>query len=48
MAAANVWTAPRDWTTGELVTAALLNSHIRDNETHLKNLASAALALALS
>lgn len=26
-----VWTPPRDWTTGELVTAALMNTHLRDN-----------------
>lgn len=25
------WTAPRTWTTGELVTAAIMNTHIRDN-----------------
>lgn len=25
------WTAPRTWTTGELVTAAMMNSHVRDN-----------------
>jgi len=25
------WTAPRTWVTGELVTAALLNTHLRDN-----------------
>jgi hypothetical protein len=25
------WTAPRSWTTGELVTAAMLNTHLRDN-----------------
>ena len=25
------WTAPRHWVTGEMVTAALLNTHIRDN-----------------
>jgi len=25
------WTAPRTWTTGELVTAAFLNTHVRDN-----------------
>jgi hypothetical protein len=25
------WTAPRTWTTGELVTAAQLNTHVRDN-----------------
>tara|TARA_R110000824_G_scaffold8899_2_gene40378 strand:- start:575 stop:1723 length:1149 start_codon:yes stop_codon:yes gene_type:complete len=30
------WTAPRTWVAGELVTAALLNTHIRDNQTILK------------
>ena len=25
------WSSPRTWTTGELVTAALMNTHIRDN-----------------
>ena len=25
------WTAPRTWTTGEIVTAAILNAHVRDN-----------------
>lgn len=25
------WTAPRFWVTGEMATAALLNTHIRDN-----------------
>jgi hypothetical protein len=25
------WTAPRSWITGEVVTAALLNAHVRDN-----------------
>ena len=25
------WTAPRTWVAGELVTAALLNTHLRDN-----------------
>lgn len=29
------WTAPRTWVTGELVTAALLNTHLRDNLLHL-------------
>lgn len=29
------WTTPRTWTDGELVTAALLNAHIRDNLTAL-------------
>jgi len=35
------WTAPRTWVTGEVVTAALLNTHIRDNQlelsTHVHN-----------
>jgi hypothetical protein len=26
------WTTPRTWTTGELVTAAIMNAHIRDNQ----------------
>src|SRR5262245_26789338 len=25
------WTTPRDWTAGETVTAAMLNTHLRDN-----------------
>lgn len=25
------WTAPRTWTTGEIVTASILNTHVRDN-----------------
>lgn len=25
------WTTPRSWTTGEIVTAALMNTHVRDN-----------------
>ena len=25
------WTAPRTWVTGEIVTAALMNTHLRDN-----------------
>lgn len=29
------WTAPRTFTTGELVTAAMLNTHVRDNLLHL-------------
>lgn len=31
------WVAPRTWTTGELVTAAMLNEQIRDNENYLKD-----------
>jgi len=30
------WTAPRTWTTGELVTASMMNSHVRDNDSWLK------------
>ena len=30
------WTIPRTWVVGELVTAALLNTHIRDNQTYVK------------
>ena len=29
------WTAPRTWVTGEIVTAAIMNSHVRDNQTDL-------------
>lgn len=31
-----IWTPPRTWTTGEIVTAALLNTHLRDNLEYLK------------
>ncbi len=31
------WTSPRTWVTGELVTASLLNTHVRDNLSYLKN-----------
>ncbi len=30
------WTTPRTWVTGELVTAAIMNTHVRDNEDYLK------------
>lgn len=30
------WTTPRTWTTGELVTAAMLNEQVRDNSAYLK------------
>lgn len=30
------WIAPRTWVTSEVVTAALLNAHIRDNEIFLR------------
>ncbi len=29
------WTSPRTWTTSELVTAAIMNTHIRDNQLYL-------------
>ena len=31
------WTTPRTWVTNELVTAAMLNTHIRDNLNYLLN-----------
>ena len=30
------WTTPRTWTTGETVTAAEMNTHVRDNDAYLK------------
>jgi hypothetical protein len=30
------WTAPKTWTDGELVTAALMNEQVRDQMIHLK------------
>lgn len=30
------WTSPRTWTTGELVTASQLNTHVRDNLSYIK------------
>lgn len=29
------WTAPRTWTTGEVVTASMMNTDVRDNTNHL-------------
>lgn len=29
------WTTPRDWATGELVTASMMNTHVRDNLDYL-------------
>lgn len=29
------WTTPRTWTTGELVTASIMNTHVRDNFEYL-------------
>lgn len=31
------WTTPKDWTTGELVTAGLLDVHLKNNLNWLKN-----------
>lgn len=31
------WTTPRDWTDNEVVSAALLNTHVRDNLDYLKS-----------
>ena len=31
------WTAPRTWATSELVTAAIMNTHVRDNQLILKD-----------
>jgi len=31
------WTAPKDWATSELVTAANMNTHVRDNLNYLKD-----------
>lgn len=33
---APIWTAPRSWTTGEIVTASVMNEHVRDNFEFLK------------
>src|SRR5262245_1195540 len=30
------WTTPRTWVPGELVTASMMNLHVRDNENYLK------------
>lgn len=35
------WTSPRTWVAGEVVTAALLNTHLRDNLLELNSTASA-------
>jgi hypothetical protein len=39
------WTTPRTWTTGETVTAAMLNEQVRDNENYLYGLLPAKYAL---
>jgi hypothetical protein len=35
------WTSPRTWVAGEVITAALLNAHVRDNLLELNGTASA-------
>ena len=32
------WTEPRDWTTGELVTASIMNTYVRDNQKAVKGM----------
>jgi len=39
------WTAPRTWTTGELVTASQLNTHLRDNLLAITNDGAPALVV---
>jgi len=31
------WSSPRTWTTGELVTASIMNAHVRDNLNALRS-----------
>lgn len=38
------WTAPRTWSTGELVTATMMNTHVRDNLLALKTPPAASVA----
>jgi len=35
------WTSPRTWVSGEVITAALLNTHLRDNQLEMNGTASA-------
>ena len=41
------WSTPRDWTTGEIVTASIMNTHVRDefNEAVAAQASSAVLAI---
>ena len=41
------WTAPRTWVAGELVTASIMNTHVRDNLLHAKEQVNIALDRAL-
>lgn len=38
------WTVPRDWTTGEIVTETMMDTHVRDNLNYLKG-ATGAISL---
>lgn len=38
------WTSPRTWVAGEVVTAALINTHLRDNLNHLNDSSSLIIA----
>ena len=38
-----VWTAPRTWTTGELVTKTIMDAHVRDNLDFLKTPANSGI-----
>ena len=42
------WTAPRDWTGGEVVTEAMMDTHVKDNLTFLKSNTAWATALELT
>ena len=37
------WTTPRTWSAGELVTATMMNTHVRDNLEYLSTLGGAAI-----
>lgn len=39
------WTTPRTWNVGELVTKAIMDTHVRDNLSYLKGIADIALDL---
>lgn len=41
------WTNPRTWTIGELVTKAIMDTHVRDNLLHLKEQTEAAIEQAV-
>lgn len=41
------WTAPRTWVAGETVTAALMNTHIRDDLSYLKGSSTDVITIAI-